>query len=782
MADAYPFHQPIIRLPKSKTSSTSTRSNRQDSISLGMGEPKDTIVTDTLYFDGLAGVITETEIRNLLHNCQPTEIVIHPNGTGHLRFAEAKTADRVYSLYNGFTFPNNNSKLQFRISQDGSFEHEAKGPILHVKNLPLKIDNNALYDLFRPFGPLSLCKPIVEGKTFRGTAFVQYFFQGDSDEALHHMHNKMLEGNVIDVASFMPTKARTATTPSTDRSSKNSATPTPSNDKTESGYVDYMNLYIKNLDPAVTNNDLFNMFRKFGRIISARVMSNPQTGQSKGYGFVSYDKVEEATAALAEMNGKVIGAKQLIVAYHEPKKPRQEKQHHTQPQHNNNNSSPVANTIQPFMGPIGTPVRTPPHASEYGSNHSTAAAAAAAVVAASATNPSAGMGAPYSSHENRHPYDMPMPSVPVSMPSQVNGLGIDNVDQIAMTMKSVGQKRPSPPHPVHRKFSAAESNFGQHPLRLSPPFSSSPMSGVSSTVPSLVSLASGLNVQPRPNLPPHHHHHQQPQQQQQDYRNNGRPTLRRKGSLESVSSVMTESSASVQRQRLMEAVSRCGDYGKSLPDIVDMLLTLKRKERSLCLFNHDFLREKIQLALDALDTFNEDDDDEEELDDYDQAIRPPGDITPLPSNNSHSPLASVPSLMRQAPPQRVSKAIPIVAPPPEPAKSPSPNNNNVVMKKPLTTTNGTSSSSSNGHPQSQEVEQLLSSLEGKPVHEKKQQLGDRLFPLVKVKDKEKKSHQAGGKGLLMQKYAGNGNQTRAQGHHPFAGHHRSPRTGTSHVR
>lgn len=109
-----------------------------------------------------------------------------------------------------------------------------------------------------------------------------------------------------------------------------------------------------------------------------------------------------------------------------------------------------------------------------------------------------------------------------------------------------------------------------------------------------------------------------PQQQQQpDYRTaNGRPTLRRKGSLESVSSIMTESSATVQRQRLVEAVMRCGDYAKSVNDIVDMLLTLKRKERSLCLFNQDFLREKIELALIALETFDEEERAQEEENDY----------------------------------------------------------------------------------------------------------------------------------------------------------------------
>lgn len=82
------------------------------------------------------------------------------------------------------------------------------------------MDNNGLYDLFRPFGPLSLCSLIVEGGSFRGTAFVQYFNQEDSDEAQNqlvsvpppppgapdgHMtdpflflqHGKIVEGNTL---------------------------------------------------------------------------------------------------------------------------------------------------------------------------------------------------------------------------------------------------------------------------------------------------------------------------------------------------------------------------------------------------------------------------------------------------------------------------------------------------------------------------------------------------------------------------------------------------------
>lgn len=88
------------------------------------------------------------------------------------------------------------------------------------------------------------------------------------------------------------------------------------------------------------------------------------------------------------------------------------------------------------------------------------------------------------------------------------------------------------------------------------------------------------------------------------------PELRRKGSHESIHSVMTESSARIQRQRMVQAVKRCGDYGNNLSDLVDMLLTLKRKDRSICLFNPDFLKVKIEAALDALEICEVDEEEE----------------------------------------------------------------------------------------------------------------------------------------------------------------------------
>lgn len=110
-------------------------------------------------------------------------------------------ADRVYSLYNGFGFENNGGKLQFHL--DDAYDPEPKGPILEVKNLPLTIDNDGLYDLFRGFGPLSLCKLIVNGKAFQGAAFVQYFSQDDSNEAQNVLVSTCEKEKKSDISNMM---------------------------------------------------------------------------------------------------------------------------------------------------------------------------------------------------------------------------------------------------------------------------------------------------------------------------------------------------------------------------------------------------------------------------------------------------------------------------------------------------------------------------------------------------------------------------------------------------
>ncbi|KAL2918047.1 hypothetical protein HK105_202461 [Polyrhizophydium stewartii] len=91
--------------------------------------------------------------------------------------------------------------------------------------------------------------------------------------------------------------------------------------------LDTKNLYIKNIPLFMKTEDLTSLFAPYGRITSARIMTNEVTGLSKGFGFVSYSTEEEAVNARLAMNGYMIPGceKGLVVNVAEPKRYREMK-------------------------------------------------------------------------------------------------------------------------------------------------------------------------------------------------------------------------------------------------------------------------------------------------------------------------------------------------------------------------------------------------------------------------------------------------------------------------
>lgn len=78
------------------------------------------------------------------------------------------------------------------------------------------------------------------------------------------------------------------------------------------------NIFVKNLAPTIDNKSLYDTFSMFGNILSCKVSSNPD-GKTLGYGFVHYETKENAENAISRVNGKVIAGQKVEVALFKPK-------------------------------------------------------------------------------------------------------------------------------------------------------------------------------------------------------------------------------------------------------------------------------------------------------------------------------------------------------------------------------------------------------------------------------------------------------------------------------
>jgi len=80
-----------------------------------------------------------------------------------------------------------------------------------------------------------------------------------------------------------------------------------------------MNIYVGNLSSDVTGDDLRQAFEAFGQVESVNIITDKFSGESRGFGFVEMPSKDEATAAIADMNGKDIKGKAVSVNEAKPK-------------------------------------------------------------------------------------------------------------------------------------------------------------------------------------------------------------------------------------------------------------------------------------------------------------------------------------------------------------------------------------------------------------------------------------------------------------------------------
>lgn len=161
----------------------------------------------------------------------------------------------------------------------------------YVGNLDPQVSEELLWELFVQAGPVVNVYVPKDRVTnlHQGYGFVEFRSEEDADYAIKVLNMIKLYGKPIRV---------------------NKAT----QDKKSLDVG--ANLFIGNLDPDVDEKLLYDTFSAFGVIVTnPKIMRDPETGNSRGFGFVSYDSFEASDAAIEAMNGQYLCNRQITVSY-----------------------------------------------------------------------------------------------------------------------------------------------------------------------------------------------------------------------------------------------------------------------------------------------------------------------------------------------------------------------------------------------------------------------------------------------------------------------------------
>ena len=73
-------------------------------------------------------------------------------------------------------------------------------------------------------------------------------------------------------------------------------------------------LYVGNLPWTFNNNQLLDTFKPHGNVVSAKVVTDKESGKSRGFGFVEMENDNDANSAIKALNGSELSGRKLVVA------------------------------------------------------------------------------------------------------------------------------------------------------------------------------------------------------------------------------------------------------------------------------------------------------------------------------------------------------------------------------------------------------------------------------------------------------------------------------------
>jgi len=279
----------------------------------------------SLYVGDLAPEVTEAMLFEKFSTAGPVlsirvcrdMITRRSLGYAYVNFQQPADAERALDTMNFDVLKGRPIRIMWS-QRDPSLRRSGVGNVF-IKNLDKSIDNKAMYDTFSAFGNILSCKVAQDADGgSKGYGFVHFETEEAAMNAIQKVNGMLLNEKKVFVGRFVPRKER----------------------EKELGEKakKFTNVYIKNFGEDLGDEKLKEVFSKFGKITSYKVVKEkdlPQhadgaeimadeSGKNKGFGFVSFEDSESAEKAVDELNGVEMFGKTLYVGRAQKKAERQQ--------------------------------------------------------------------------------------------------------------------------------------------------------------------------------------------------------------------------------------------------------------------------------------------------------------------------------------------------------------------------------------------------------------------------------------------------------------------------
>ncbi|XP_042424863.1 polyadenylate-binding protein 2-like isoform X2 [Zingiber officinale] len=251
----------------------------------------------SLYVGDLQAGVTDAQVFDLFSQLGPVVSVRvcrdadtrRSLGYGYVNYSNPLDAASALEVLN-FTLLNNKPIRIMYSNRDPSIRRSGAANIF-IKNLDKTIGNKALHEIFSTFGTILSCKVAIDASgQSKGYGFVQFEQDDAAQAAINKLNGMLVNDKPVFVGPFLRKQER----------------------ENSSDKAKFSNVYVKNLSESTTKEDLETIFRKYGKITSAVVMTDGD-GKSKCFGFVNFEDSDAAAQAVQKLNGQKFDEKEWYV-------------------------------------------------------------------------------------------------------------------------------------------------------------------------------------------------------------------------------------------------------------------------------------------------------------------------------------------------------------------------------------------------------------------------------------------------------------------------------------